>query len=75
MNEKMKQLHHLLTEMYPQAVIGWQDDENDAIIVFSEVPIYDNGQRGTGEKLGEITVWFTPDGIVMYDPIENGEWV
>ena len=75
MNEKMEQLRRLLTEMYPHAAIGWQDDENDAITVCVEVPIYDNGQRGTGEKLGEIVVWFAPDGIVMYDPIENGEWV
>ena len=79
MNEKMKVLYALLEEMYPDMNLWEQvndcDDDTEEIVIGVGVPIFDNGQRGTGEKLGDIAVWFCPDGIKMYDPIEDGEWV
>lgn len=71
--EKIMELFDLLSEMYAddENLDIWtqeNDEDETEVSIGIEVPVYDNGQRGTGEKIGSVTVWLTPNGIMMYDP-------
>ena len=77
--EKMVKLFDLLFEMYDdnEDLDIWvqeNDEDETEVSIGVELPVYDNGQKGTGEKIGSLTVWFTPNGIMMYDPTGEGDW-
>ena len=77
--EEMIELFNLLTKMYNdnEDVDVWiqeNDEDETEVSVGIEVPVYDNGQRGTGEKIGSLTVWLTPNGTIIYDPTGEGDW-